>query len=138
MTSILTGFFSSILLTQPIKILCLAIFFTCICRNADDDDQQIEEYFIELEQNKEYFRKKSYSTYHPKTQSNRLTENEIIYARDQRMKEIHMWSLLHEFFIYLIFLCLLFLLTYSNRTTDPYLQVQHLQNYFDFDKISTH
>ncbi len=47
LTSIMTGFFSSILLTQPIKIVCLAIFFICFCRNSngyidDDDDDQFE------------------------------------------------------------------------------------------------
>jgi hypothetical protein len=47
LTSIITGFFSSILLTQPIKIVCLAIFFICFCRNSngyidDDDDDQFE------------------------------------------------------------------------------------------------
>ena len=133
LTSILTGFFSSILLTQPIKIVCLVIFFTCICRKSDDNDQQAEEYFIELDQNEKYFSKKSYST----TQSNRLTQNEILYARNDRIKEIHMWSLLHQIFIYLIFLCLLFLLTYSNRTANSYPQAQHLQNHFDFDDITT-
>jgi hypothetical protein len=48
LTSILTGFFSSILLTQPLKILSLAIFFACFCRNTNDD-QEANEYFDDNE-----------------------------------------------------------------------------------------
>jgi hypothetical protein len=59
LTSILSGFFSSILLTQPLKvkflrlslklivfvllkIICLAIFFACFCRNANEDKEANE------------------------------------------------------------------------------------------------
>ena len=94
LTSVLTEFFSSILLTQPIKILCLVIFFTCICRKSDDnDDQQAAEYLHSKT------RKRSYSIYHPTSRSNRLTKDEIIYARNERMKEVQMWSRLHDIFI---------------------------------------
>ncbi len=39
LTSILSGFFSSIILTQPVKTLCLAIFFAFFCRKSDDDEE---------------------------------------------------------------------------------------------------
>ena len=50
LTSIVTGILSSILLTQPVKIISLAIFFACCCRDCIDfkeeneyiDDDQIE------------------------------------------------------------------------------------------------
>ena len=50
LTSILTGIFSSVLFTQPIKIIGLAMFFAFFCRNSKDtkeeneyiDDDQIE------------------------------------------------------------------------------------------------
>ena len=61
LTSIVTAFFSSIFLTQPIKIVAIAIIFACFCRNSlgakeeneyidddridfddDDDDQPLE------------------------------------------------------------------------------------------------
>ena len=50
LTSILTGLFSSVLFTQPIKIIALAMFFALFCRNSKDtkeeneyiDDDQIE------------------------------------------------------------------------------------------------
>jgi hypothetical protein len=73
-TSILSGFFSSILLTQPLKvkllflflselnvfllkILCLAIFFAFFCRNSDDD-KEANEYLndnqFDLDNDEEY------------------------------------------------------------------------------------
>lgn len=42
LTSIVTGFVSSILVTQPIKIVCLAIFFACFCRNSGDAEEENE------------------------------------------------------------------------------------------------
>ena len=52
LASILTGFFSSILLTQPIKIISLAIFFACFCRNTNNDEEAneyLDENEIDLE-----------------------------------------------------------------------------------------
>ncbi len=55
--SILSGFFSSILLTQPLKIVALAIFFTCFCRKTDDDkeaSEYLEDHQLELGDDEEY------------------------------------------------------------------------------------
>ena len=50
LTSILTGFFSSVLLTQPIKIVCLTIFFTCLCRNSNDEKEEVDINQFEINQ----------------------------------------------------------------------------------------
>ncbi len=60
---------------------------------------------------------------------NRLDENEIAYAREQRLKEIQMWSMLQEFATYLIFLIFVFLVTFSNQEQNSFLQVKHLRKY---------
>ncbi len=39
LTSILAGFFSSILFTQPLKILSLSIFFAFLCRHKNEDEE---------------------------------------------------------------------------------------------------
>lgn len=55
--SILSGFFSSILLFQPIKILGLAIFFAFVCRKSSGDkeaNEYIDETQIDLDANEEY------------------------------------------------------------------------------------
>ncbi len=41
-----------------------------------------------------------------------------------------MWSIIRETFIYLCFLSLLCIVTYSNRQPNSFLQVDHLRKYF--------
>ncbi|CAF3807836.1 unnamed protein product [Rotaria sp. Silwood1] len=151
LTSILTGFFSSILLTQPIKIVCLAIFFACFFLNSHDDkeaSQFIDENQIDLDYDEEYLHSFEGDLLFPSRSSktiNRLNESEIAYAREQRLKEIQMWSIIQEFVTYLIFLILICVITYSNREQNSFFQVQHLRKYllntrqtnYDYTQIST-
>ncbi len=60
---------------------------------------------------------------------NRLTQGEIEYARVQRLKQIHMWSIIREALTYLCFLSFLFVITYSNPNSNSFLQVDHLRKY---------
>ncbi|CAF0966370.1 unnamed protein product [Adineta steineri] len=76
---------------------------------------------------------------------NRLNENEIANAREERLKEIQMWAIIREFLIYFIFVILVFVITYSNREQHSFFQVNHLRAYFlnqrqttvDYTKINT-
>jgi hypothetical protein len=73
-----------------------------------------------------------------------LSDHEIAWARDQRLKQIHMWSIIREVTAYLAFLVLLYLSTYSNLTEDSFLEVNHLRKFFvqpnpyspDFSKVT--
>ncbi|CAF1131898.1 unnamed protein product [Adineta steineri] len=152
LTSVLTGFFSSVIFTQPIKIICLAIFFICFCRNSKDE-KETSEYINEddefnISNDEEYLHSlESYSLFSSQSRKsiNRLNENEVIYARDQRLKEIQMWAIIREFFIYFIFAILVFIITYSNREQNSFFQVNHLRAYLlnqrqttvDYTKINT-
>ncbi|CAF3624741.1 unnamed protein product [Adineta steineri] len=151
LTSVLTGFFSSVIFTQPIKIICLAIFFICFCRNSKEE-KETSEYINEddefnISNDEEYLHSLEYqSLFSPSLKSiNRLNENEVVYARDQRLKEIQMWSIIREFLIYFIFAILVFIITYSNREQHSFYQVNHLRAYFlnqrqttaDYTQINT-
>lgn len=137
LTSILTGFFSSIFLTQPLKVLFLAIFFSFFfSKSNNDDDKEAKEYLdnIQLNYDEEY-RNSNKTNSFPSAQqnrlrANRLTKEEIDFARFQRLKDIHMWSIIYETLTYICFLLLLFVIVYSNRNYNSYLQVKHLKNYF--------
>ncbi|CAF4146964.1 unnamed protein product, partial [Adineta steineri] len=137
LTSVLTGFFSSVIFTQPIKIICLAIFFICFCRNSKDE-KETSEYINEddefnISDDEEYLHSlEPYSLFSSQSRKsiNRLNENEVIYARDQRLKEIQMWTIIREFIIYSIFAILVFVITYSNREQHSFSQVNHLRAYF--------
>ena len=150
LTSILTGFFSSILLTQPMKILVLAVFFACFCRKSDDDKQakeHLDDDPIDLDDDEEYLhsKPKPFFIYRRPTQTNRLNEAEVADARQQRLKEICMWSIIREALTYICFLSLLFSITYSNQNPNSFLEVNHLRKYFlnsrqndlDYTKVSS-
>ena len=61
---------------------------------------------------------------------NRLDQDEIVWARDQRLKELQMWSIIREIFTYLTFLSLLYFITYSNVNSNSFYQVNHLRKFF--------
>ncbi|CAF4193018.1 unnamed protein product, partial [Adineta steineri] len=146
LTSILSGFFSSIFLTQPLKIISLAIFFAFFCRKPNDD-KEANEYLnddqFDLNDDEEYLHSMKVNSlflYRSPIRANRLNKGEITFARDQRLKEIYMWSILREVFIYSCFILLLCIVTYSNHHPNASLQVNHLRNYFldsDYTQIST-
>jgi hypothetical protein len=146
----------------------LAIFFAFVCRKSNDD-QEVNEYLndnqFDLENDEEYlhsiqvslliymkifdmndifFKKNSLFIYRPPIRANRLNEAEVTWACYQRLQEISMWLILREIFIYLCFLSILCIITYSNRYSNSFLQVNHLQKYFlnsrqinlDYSKVS--
>ncbi|CAF4192320.1 unnamed protein product, partial [Adineta steineri] len=149
--SILSGFFSSIFFSQPIKILSLAIIFACFCRRSNDDyeaNEFLDNNQVDLNNDEEYVhsnKKRSLFTYRPPVRANRLNESEVIYARDRRLQEIYMWSIIREIVRYLWFFSLLSILTYTHRDLNSFNQVDHLQKYFlnsrqinsDYTTVST-
>ncbi|CAF1386372.1 unnamed protein product [Adineta steineri] len=134
-----------------IRIICLSIFFILFCRNSNDE-KETSEYINEdddlnLSDDEDYLHSLKYqSLFSPPLKSiNRLNENEIVYARDQRLKELQMWTIIRQFLIHFIFAILVFLITYSNREQNSFYQVNHLRSYFlnerqttaDYTKINT-
>ncbi|CAF1595374.1 unnamed protein product, partial [Adineta steineri] len=134
LTSVLTGFFSSVILTQPIKILGLAVFFTLFCRNPNDDKEAkeyIDETNFELDGDEDYLHSNDFSLISNSSKRiTRLNENEVAFLREQRLKELQMWSIIREFLIYAIFLTLLCIISFSNHTQNSFYQTDHLQKYF--------
>ncbi|UJR06650.1 hypothetical protein I4U23_010936 [Adineta vaga] len=151
LASILSSFFSSVLLTQPLKIISLAIIFACFCRQSNDDkeaNELLDDNAISLDADEEYLhitKKQSLFTYRSPIRANRLNETQVTHLRHQRLKELQMWSIIREMLLYLCFLSLLYVIIYSNRDSNAFLQVNHLRKYFlnlrqndlDYTKVST-
>ena len=147
LTSIVTGFFSSILLMEPMKVIGLAVFFACFCRNWNDvgeENEFLEDERIQFEDDQKLFLLKNSSyIYRSSKGIDRLNQGELAFARQQREKEVQMWSIIHEFVIYVIFITLICLITFSNRGENHFYQVKHLRSYFlntrqidqDFTKV---
>ena len=136
LTSILSGIISSIVITQPIKIVCFAIFFAFFCRHWNDvkeESEYLDDDRIEITDEEENNPRRLTDLLHISQSSksiNRLTEGELAYAREQRLKEIQMWSIIRQFFVYSLFFILISLMTFSSRQQTNFYQVRHLRNYF--------
>ncbi|CAM4949155.1 unnamed protein product [Rotaria socialis] len=151
LASLLSGFFSSIFLIQPIKIIFLTLLFAVFMRNTNEDEQAaefIDDDNIELNDDEEYLhsiKAESSFIYRSQTVANRLDKVDIARARDRRLKEIQMWSIIREVFTFFVFLSLLYTITYTNVNNNAFYQVDHLQKFFlntrqidnDYTKIST-
>ncbi|CAF1178747.1 unnamed protein product [Adineta steineri] len=147
LTSSVTGFFSSILLTQPVKVVLFAIFFALIIRKDEDIVIDKDEDDIFLDGDEEYlhaFDDQSLLTFRSKSGHIPLSEGEIAYARQKRLNEIKMWEIIKEILAYGTFLWMLYLVSYSNRDPNSFYLMQHLQSDFlnvnsateDFTQIS--
>ncbi|CAF1616393.1 unnamed protein product [Adineta ricciae] len=130
LTSSITGFFSSILVTQPVKVVFTAIFFALIIRRDEDINIDTDDDDLFLDGDEEYlhaFDDGSLLTFRSKSGHIPLTEGELAYARDKRMKEIRMWEIVRELIAYASFLWILYLVSYSNRDPNAFFLMQHLR-----------
>jgi len=133
LTSSISGFFSSILLTQPVKVVCMAIFFALITRRDDDDIIESDDDDLFLDGDEEYlhaFDDGSLLTFRSKSGHIPLTQGEIEYARKKRLNEIKMWDIIRELFAYISFLWILYVVSYSNRNPNSFYLVNHLTENF--------
>ncbi|CAF1029872.1 unnamed protein product [Adineta ricciae] len=74
-----------------------------------------------------------------------LNEGEIVRLRDERLRQMQMWSVIHGIMLYVCCLSLAYVLIYSSRDSNAFYQVHHLRRYFlnptqadlDYKNIST-
>ncbi|CAF1445892.1 unnamed protein product [Adineta steineri] len=117
--SILSGFFSSIIFTQPLKIIGLTICFA-FCYQNSYDDKEANEYLDYYEEYLHLVKKKSLFTYRHR-------------------------SMIKEILFYVCFITVLYIIIYSNRDLNSFLQVNHSRKVFfnsrqincDYTKITT-
>lgn len=68
--------------------------------------------------------------YRPRVRYECLNEAQVAFARQERLKEIQMWSIIREISNYLCFLILISFIVNSNQQSNSFRQVQHLRKYF--------
>ncbi|XP_035210182.1 polycystic kidney disease protein 1-like 2 [Stegodyphus dumicola] len=147
LTSLLICFISSILLTEPIKIFCLAVLMACLCGNpdVDDDDADDDEEDPYLKKDEEWLHdvNPGISVQRPKYRPIDLQALEA--ARKIREKEIRMHKLLKEITAYALYLWILMILSYGNRDPNSfYLRETVINNFIkpgdlwhDFNEVTT-
>ncbi|CAF1279323.1 unnamed protein product, partial [Adineta ricciae] len=151
LVSVVSGIFSSVLLTQPLKIIALAIFFACFFRKSTSETEPaglLGDDQVDLAADEEYlhtFQKKSLFVHPSSIRAQRLSDHQISQLRDDRLKEIQIRNVIREMVLYVCFLVVLCAVIYSNRDSSAYYQVDHLRKYLldsrqenlDFTKIAT-
>ncbi|XP_071043251.1 location of vulva defective 1-like [Parasteatoda tepidariorum] len=144
LTSLVVSFFSSLLVTQPIKIILMTIVMSCICRSAnyEDDDADDDEEDPYLKSDEEYLhegQKKKRLTYQP------MDTTALEEARKEREKEVKMHSMIREILTYFFFLWVITILSYGNRDPSNFYLREALINgfikpgdiYTDFNFVNT-
>ncbi|RNA30185.1 polycystic kidney disease 1-like 2, partial [Brachionus plicatilis] len=143
LTSFVTSILSSILLTQPIKIVLTAMVVILICRksndvsdiqhDADEDDSTYEnKRNLNKDQRFDQYRDFGISD------TGKLNSNEIDEARKKRETEVKFWKMVKEVTAYFVFLMLLFTFSYSTRASNSYFYKAHMEKFIlgeEFEKV---
>jgi hypothetical protein len=82
---------------------------------------------LHLKDDEEYLQ--SPFIYRSQARVSRLNKGELTWLRDERVKELKMWSIIREIFTYFCFLSLLYAVTYSNINPNQFNQVNHLRKF---------
>ncbi|CAF3361707.1 unnamed protein product [Rotaria sp. Silwood1] len=142
--SILASFCASVLLTQPLKVLALALLFMCLCRKKSqaeafiEQEDPVEDFTISTEDAHRKFPSKSIlaktrlDPYRAKREKAALKN-----LREIRLKEVTSWLILRELFFLLLFLGVLYAISFVNRDIDD---AHQMVNYLrrEFLKIDYH
>ena len=141
-TSLIVSFFTSILVTQPIKVFLTAMILSTLFKSpdseADESEEDEEEINLELSADEEWLHTLAAET--PTRRAGRGKGRSKMYrppnltalekAKLERLKEIKMSKILKEIFSYLFFLWILIVLSYGNRDPNAYLMKDTLKSAF--------
>ncbi|XP_077979558.1 polycystin-2-like protein 2 [Glandiceps talaboti] len=148
-TSLVISFITAIFFTQPIKVILIGLFIALVLKtpNADEDeDAEEDEEDYELNEDEEWLHTKSA---HEPAKERKLAykppdEKELSKAREQRVKEMKMYSIIREILFYIFFLWLLLIISYGNRDPNSYSYMEHLSTilmkddpYNDYMKVTS-
>lgn len=141
-TSLIVSFFSSILITQPVKVFITAIILSSLMKSPDseseEDDAEEDEEIIDLSlaPDEEWLHQVTGQSTNTRMRNKRkdkykpLNLTLLERAKLERLKEIKMTVILKEIASYLFFLWILIVLSYGNRDPNAYLMKEMIQKTF--------
>ncbi|KAM4731296.1 polycystin-1-like protein 2 [Anableps anableps] len=131
LVSMIVSFFQSLLFIQPLKVICLAVFFALVIKRVDEEDFQN----VAFERNEKNSGDQSnqqpsqwgYHLYEPPPPSDieRMKRNKIM--------EQKAFALLNEILIYMGFMWMLLLVAYGQRDPNAFFLKQHIRDSFAGD-----
>ena len=121
-------------MTLVFQVVCLTIALSFFDAGKKNDDREANDHWtneLRLQDDEEYLHsaRESIFTYRRVVRVDRLNDAEVRCARQERIREMKMWTIVQEASIYLLFLSLLCFLVYSTRNSSSFDQVQHLRKY---------
>ncbi|KAM9460538.1 polycystin-1-like protein 2 [Clarias gariepinus] len=130
--SISVSFFQSLFVTQPLKVLGLAVFFALVVKSVENQDENMFQLlkdmtltYSEDPDDIRISRRDSTCRFYqppPPADIEKMKENYI--------KNLKAVALIKEIIIYFAFLCVLLLTTYGQRDPNAYYLTRHIQQSF--------
>ncbi|XP_029968171.1 polycystic kidney disease protein 1-like 2 [Salarias fasciatus] len=127
LVSTIISFFQSLLFIQPIKVLCLAVFFALVTKNVDEDFQSVPPLPVASDDcaGKDLQpRRRDGSLYKPPPPS------DVEKMRRNRIMEQKAFALLWEILTYMGFMWMLLLVAYGQRDPNAFFLNQHIRKSF--------
>nr|XP_042904172.1 uncharacterized protein LOC107445474 [Parasteatoda tepidariorum] len=147
LTSLVVAFFSSVFLTEPLKIFLLALVMACVCGNPDvaDDDLDDDEEDPYLKEDEEWLHDVHTGVVVQRPKYRPIDPHSLDAARKLREKEVQMYQVLREMGAYILYLWILMILSYGNRDPNSFFIREALINGFikpgdlwnDFNNVNT-
>ncbi|CAH3175942.1 unnamed protein product [Porites evermanni] len=137
--SSVVSFVQDILITQPLKVLGLAVFFALVVKKPDQGEFQITEEALKLAEDEEFLQQSNQTG--EKTNKAKLLppdQAKLIAMRTARMKERKMYSVIREVVTYYFFVALLLTIAYTHRSPTAFYQTTNMVNMIgaSFTKIT--
>ncbi|XP_055876323.1 polycystic kidney disease protein 1-like 2 [Biomphalaria glabrata] len=147
LTTFLLSFFESVIIVQPIKVLLLVAFIACILKKPELEDEDLDEDINRVLVGKETADSKDEASLSQIMLQRRTDNSELqppdpellAKLRETRMMEIKMETVLKEIIVYMIFLVIIFFLSYQQRDPQSYAYNTNVRGVLldKFDKIVT-
>ncbi|XP_026000938.1 polycystic kidney disease protein 1-like 2 isoform X3 [Astatotilapia calliptera] len=124
LVSMVISFFQSVLLIQPLKVLCFAIFFALVIKKVDEEDFQN----VQFERNHRNIGEQMFVRYGSVYEPPPLADVEKM--RRNRMLEQKAFALIKEILIYMGFLWMLLLVAHGQRDPNAFYLNTHIKQSF--------
>ncbi|KAF6032999.1 hypothetical protein EB796_008701 [Bugula neritina] len=136
LTSMLIAFLSSVFITQPIKVVIMAIIFSLLIKAPHSEEEQLnDEEDLVLSYDEQYFGCDSHTSHHAVRSFEPFTirppnEKMLAAIRKRRLKEMNMHKVIREMIIYCLFLSILAVLSSSTQNVQSYRFKKHMEDVF--------
>ncbi|XP_068672930.1 polycystin-1-like protein 2 [Montipora foliosa] len=127
LSSMLVSFTEDLFVIQPIKIVIIVLITAYFFGSKSD----VKEIGDQVKSEHASYTNATTDSALPSIEIKTLPEDEIELAREYRLKEAKMFSFVKELFLYMLFLTLLTVVCYGNRSYHGYLITRNLEDTFN-------